>query len=341
MTSYRTYTTTICPWIFQARPGRGSAGRGFITQWCGRIWQGNDPTGKQRFAACEVPTAGKQREQRPRARAACSKRAKGQFASSGSRAACAKCAASQALYCAACAKRVTSQTVFRAACAKSATTQQPSRIGTFSCVPRRFVAFVCMCWKTLEKPVTHFPMAVGSSRESGFSPARAVRLPFCASRVSRGSLPAYRGVRGSTAPSASVPGQQRARPRHIVQASSRDDARGSCTSRTSHERRQRGVPCELLARGLHSHAAGRAAVWPQLGASKRAHGAPVGKAHQTDRASTHPGWGRCAGGQRLGIVLFRSRGDAALLSWTDISEKGSGAYCFLPHISGSKSLSRF
>ena len=47
MTSYRTYTTTICPWIFQARPGRGSAGRGFITQWCGRIWQGNDPTGKQ------------------------------------------------------------------------------------------------------------------------------------------------------------------------------------------------------------------------------------------------------------------------------------------------------
>ena len=72
-------------------------------------------------------------------------RAKGQFASSGSRAACAKCAASQALYCAACAKRVASQTVFRAACAKSATTQQPSRIGTFSCVPRRFVlSFVCV-----------------------------------------------------------------------------------------------------------------------------------------------------------------------------------------------------
>ena len=190
----------------------------------------------------------------------------------------------------------------------------PNGLGrSLVCRGELWLSIVCV-GKPSKSLLMQLSMAVGSSRESGFSPARAVRLPFCASRVSRGSLPAYRGVRGSTAPSASVPGQQRARPRHIVQASPRDDARGSCSSRTSHERRQRGVPCELLARVLHSHAAGRAAVWPQLGASKRAHGAPVGKAHQTDRASTHPGWGRCAGGQRLGIVLFRSRGEAALLS---------------------------
>ena len=290
MTSYRTYTTTICPWIFQARPGRGSAGRGFITQWCGRMWQGNDPTGKQgsrparslqrASSASKGPGQGRHAAKGKGAirklGVLCSMRQVRRVASS---VLCSMCQARRIADHVSCSMR---QERHDAAALKD--------WDVLLCA-KEICAFVCMCWKTLEKPVTHFSMAVGSSRESGFSPARAVRLPFCASRVSRGSLPAYRGVRGSTAPSASVPGQQRARPRHIVQASPRDDARGSCTSRTSHERRQRGVPCELLARVLHSHAAGRAAVWPQLGASKRAHGAPVGKAHQTDRASTHPGWG--------------------------------------------------
>ena len=149
MTSYRTYTTTICPWIFQARPGRGSAGRGFITQWCGRIWQGNDPTGKQ---------GSRPARSLQRASSASKGPGQGRHAAKGKgaiRKLGVLCSMRQvrrvasSVLCSMCqARRIAD----RVSCSMRQERHDAAALKDWDVLlcAKEICAFVCMCWKTLE-----------------------------------------------------------------------------------------------------------------------------------------------------------------------------------------------